>query len=433
MDKVIRVIILILIICLSLLFFYVVLFDNITFLGKRYRNTITNLDLSNLPINDDDSWEDALAQFKRLKRVTIKDKTIPISKKIQLEERYPNITFDIVTTVDVQGNTFKDNAEFIEIKNDNIDENIINELSYFKSLKQVKFSKKFTDKNIQLELMQKYPFVEFNWNVLIANKVENSMITKLDLSNTTINNVMDFKESLSLLPNLVYLDLSDTNLDNETLYNLRNDFPSIKIVWKIYFSVWSMKTDQVAFSVLIKNFNYYPLTEKDLELFKYCTDLQALDVGHQNITDISAIGKYLPNLRILILADNPVKDLTPLANLKHLHYLEIFLTNVRDLSPLAANKELVDLNISNNFINNIDVLLENDFPSLERLWMGNIYLKKKDSEALSIKYPNTEILNYGTGSTDFGWRTHERYYAMIDMYYKKNYISELFTKYDLPE
>ena len=39
-------------------------------------------------------------------------------------------------------------------------------------------------------------------------------------------------------------------------------------------------------------------------------------------------------------------------------------------------------------------------------------------------------MNSGSGSTNSGWRTHDRYYAMINMFYKKNYISELFTKYD---
>ena len=64
------------------------------------------------------------------------------------------------------------------------------------------------------------------------------------------------------------------------------------------------------------------MTSKDIQVLKYCTDLQALDLGHQRITDLSVIGNYLKDLRILILADNKVSDVSPLANLKHLHYLQ---------------------------------------------------------------------------------------------------------------
>ena len=70
-------------------------------------------------------------------------------------------------------------------------------------------------------------------------------------------------------------------------------------------------------------------------MLKYCTDLRALDIGHQAITDLSVIGEHLTELRVLIIADNKVTDLTPLSNLRHLHYLEFFVNRVSDLSPLA--------------------------------------------------------------------------------------------------
>ena len=75
--------------------------------------------------------------------------------------------------------------------------------------------------------------------------------------------------------------------------------------------------------MLIYDYDYVRLTSADIEVLKYCTDLQALDLGHQAITDISVIGDYLTQLRILILVDNKVNDLTPLSKLKHLHYLEL--------------------------------------------------------------------------------------------------------------
>ena len=46
------------------------------------------------------------------------------------------------------------------------------------------------------------------------------------------------------------------------------------------------------------------------------------------------------------------------------------------------------------------------------------------------KYPKVNVVTTGYGSTESGWRTHPRYFAMIDMFNKRNYISELFSKYD---
>ena len=164
-------------------------------------------------------------------------------------------------------------------------------------------------------------------------------------------------------------------------------------------------------------------------MLKYCTDLRALDIGHQAVTDISVIGDYLPELRILILADNRISDLTPLSKLKHLHYLEFFVNRVSDLSPLAECRELVDLNISYNYrISDITPLL--DLPLLERLWLESCPISDEKVDILRERYPNSKIIKYGKGSVDQGWRSHPRYRAMIEMYHKKNFISELFSRYD---
>ncbi|MBQ4224266.1 MAG: leucine-rich repeat domain-containing protein, partial [Prevotella sp.] len=44
---------------------------------------------------------------------------------------------------------------------------------------------------------------------------------------------------------------------------------------------------------------------------RYCTKLKGLDLGHNAITDISFI-ENMPHLRVLILADNDLTDISPL-------------------------------------------------------------------------------------------------------------------------
>ena len=53
--------------------------------------------------------------------------------------------------------------------------------------------------------------------------------------------------------------------------------------------------------IFIYNYNYERLRSKDIQVLKYCTDLRCLDLGHQSIVDISVIGDYLPELRLLMV------------------------------------------------------------------------------------------------------------------------------------
>lgn len=57
----------------------------------------------------------------------------------------------------------------------------------------------------------------------------------------------------------------------------------------------------------------------------------------------------MPQLRVLIIACNKVEDISPLANLTNLEYLEVFKNKIRDISPLSGLTNLIDLNICFNY------------------------------------------------------------------------------------
>ena len=277
--------------------------------------------------------------------------------------------------------------------------------------------------------MRAFPNIAFDWNVVLAGHVLSSMSETVDISRTWLWDLELLKTQLELFPRLRYLDMSGCGISNEDMAALREEYSDkFEVVWRLYMGKWSLKTDAVAFSVLIYDYSHKRLTSRDIEVLKYCTKLQALDLGHQALTDLSVIGDYLPELRILILADNSISDLTPLAKLKHLHYLEFFVNRVTDVSPLASCRELVDLNISyNHGLSDITPLL--DLPLLERLWLEHCNVSLEDYKLLCDTYPDSRVVYYGKGSVDQGWRGHDRYFAMIDMYHN-DYMSELFSKYD---
>ena len=354
--------------------------------------------------------------------INFKDKLIPKPSDtsnlgVKIGEKNYNLAIEEIDLTDI-GN----NGDLIYA---------LGRISKFPGLKKVIIKKKKFSVNMQLDLEKDYPNIEFEWNVRVLNKKVSNKVKKLDLSNCKVTDLKSFKKSLKLLHKLKYLDMSDCNLSNGQLAQLRKEFPKVKVVWRIYLGKWSLKTDSVAFSVLIADFSHRRMTSADIQVLKYCTDLQALDLGHQAITDISVIGKYLPNLRILILADNRIRDISPIAKLKHLHYLELFMNNISDIRPLTKCDELVDLNLAHiPALHDFSPIINHKLPILERLCVQNSGGTSRYLGAIFRTYPKVRIVYKGYGSTHSGWRSHPRYFAMINMFYKRNYISKQFSKYD---
>lgn len=268
------------------------------------------------------------------------------------------------------------------------------------------------------------------YEIAIAGVTVMSDATELDISGNIVEDVDAFREALSQLNNLTYIDMCDCGLTNEQMESLRDEFPSVKFVWRITMAYWSIRTDAVAFSTLKDGTITYRLTNDDIQVLKYCTDMVALDLGHNKVTDISFL-QYMPELKILILVDDwkgetaehYISDLSMLQYCPKLMYLEFFVGDVSDLSFLQYTPNMVDLNVSYNPITDVTYLL--NLPKLERLYVEHTGLTVEDYELLKATYPDTYIVYYGEGSIDQGWRSHDRYFAMIDMFHN-NYVHELF-------
>lgn len=347
---------------------------------------------------------------------------------LKYSKMFPMVEYTGSISYNIYGKIVLDSDTYINLSEAEIDSNLAENLRKLPNLEEVQLYNDSLTNDDKLVLRRDFPNIKFKWMVDVAGEQVDSQINTLDLSKKKINDVDEFKNSLLLLGNLEKLDMSYTNLTNEQLGQLREEFPNIRIDWVVRMSKWSCRTDAVAFSVLVYKYDYRRMTTEDIQVLKYCTELQALDLGHQAIEDITVIGEYLPNLRVLILADNNIKDISPLANLKHLHYLELFMNDITDSSPLASCKELVDLNISFNYrFSDISGIM--DLPLLERAWLISDRISADSYRQFRERYPNVKLVTTGNGSTESGWRTHERYYEMIKMY-KNNYISDVFLKYD---
>ena len=228
------------------------------------------------------------------------------------------------------------------------------------------------------------------------------------------------EEALGEFPLLEKVVLCDCGISNEDMAALNDRHENVRFVWRVYFSEFSLRTDDTNF-IAARVRNEFPIYSYELEVLKYCPDLQALDLGHKNITSLDFL-RYVPHLKYLIIVENDVNDITPIGELQELTYLEMFWKKCEDISPLQNCKALTDLNISYIYCRPAKCLetLVN-MPQLERLWYCGNNLNAEQLEELQTALPDTEmyLAAHGepTGST---WREHPHYFEMRDffgMYY----------------
>lgn len=198
----------------------------------------------------------------------------------------------------------------------------------------------------------------------------------------------------ALLPyfkNLRYLKLDDCGIDNESMAQLRDDYPDIKVVWRVYFGNYHCLTDTEMIWATGGSVN-----DGTSEPLKYCTDVKYMDLGHSLITHADFIN-YMPKLEVAILAISWLEDISPLANCPNLEYLELFSARVNDLSPLAQCTHLQHLNIgsqrnSNNVpIGPTDISSLYDLPELKRFYCTMSYVPEEQQQEMISRHPDCEF------------------------------------------
>jgi hypothetical protein len=188
---------------------------------------------------------------------------------------------------------------------------------------------------------------------------------------------------------------------------LTEALPEVEFGWKLQLMKYKtrhiVRTDAEAFSTLHGKCPNH--ASREFELLKYCTNLLALDLGHNNLTDITFL-RNMPRLRVLILGENQkLKNIEVLADLKDLEYLELFTCGIKDITPLTKLPNLIDLNLANNSVADWRPLKE--MKQLKRLWisgMGVHAMTAAEKAELQEALPDTKIMYKGQ-PTDNGWRT----------------------------
>ena len=233
----------------------------------------------------------------------------------------------------------------------------------------------------------KYVFNLYGLDVELEN-------TQINLSHVPVEDGgAAVKEAMAHMPNLVYLDMDSCGVSNQDMAAIRDAYPDVKVVWRIWFGEWdvySVRTDveRILASKPTVGGEIYP---GNCEALQYCTEVKYLDLGHnENMSDISFMST-MTKLEVAVLAMASWSDASPLANCKNLEYLEIQTTNCTDLSPLAELENLKHLNVA--YIPDLeDISPLYGMTSLERLWIGCMNnVPYEQVQEMQASAPNCEI------------------------------------------
>ena len=277
------------------------------------------------------------------------------------------------------------------------------------NLHTVDLGEKTPERRLSLESLEKlqkrFPALDFLYRFTVWGKEVSTADTALDLKYIQMNDEGDqVVRALRCMPHCRYLDMDSCRVSSEAMGRIRDAFPQVEVVWRIWFGKeFSVRTDVTR--IIAGNH----LTDRDGEELKYCTKVRLLDVGHNpNLTDISFL-ENMPDLEVLILAIMPFRDLTPLTNCTKLEYLELCEMQqhpgkVLDLSPLAGMTGLHHLNICKLWeVENYEFL--ETFTELERLWIGcYTYIPKDYIDHLKEVLPNTVINSWTQVCVTEKWR-----------------------------
>lgn len=259
-------------------------------------------------------------------------------------------------------------------------------------------------------------YAEFTWYDQSFNTDMTSVV--LEGSDYTIKEVKTF---LSLMNHLEKVDMFAFPISVRNMQRLFEAYPNIDFGWLVTISVRRVRSDATAFSTLHSSRSDRLGESYFTDILAYCPNLLALDLGHNKIKEVGFLRNY-PDMRVLILADNQLtnnalKDIV--AFCPGLEYLELFNNDITDISCISTLKNLRDLNLTRNRITDITPLL--DMPWLERCWLSGKYLTKEQMELLREKLPNTELNFDASHPTDGGWRKHDRYRVIKEMFALDNY------------
>lgn len=258
------------------------------------------------------------------------------------------------------------------------------------------------------ELQRLRPDCEVRWRVNVGGRSFDKTTQELSFRGQTAPDTDRLVRIIRALPALRRVDLLDSGVRSADCMELAALFPEIRFIFELRFAGYSVPTDALCFSTQKRGESWGRLTSEDIApLLRYCTDLRALDLSNNDIDSLAGI-EGLEQLEVLFLSGNDaLTDLSPLASLPRLRYLECALCRkISDFSPLRDLTALEYLNVSYSpALTDLDFL--SAMPSLKMAWVRSCGIPTAEWTAAREAYPEVRFLfwseNVSAGAD--GWRS----------------------------
>lgn len=376
---------------------YTVLID-----GKEYDQDATDITIANLTAEDS-----ALLEYlPRLSRVNAQGCTDYAQLKA-LQEHRP--TVDVRYSVPLFGVEYPvGNTTKLDLKNPDVSQ-LVQQLQYLPHVETVLMEEPEATGAELKQMLADFPNVHFTWTKTVLGITFSSEDQEIDFSDMPLT-TDDVEAAMSYFPNAEKVIMSNCGIDNETMAAFREKMrPEYKVVWTVIVTRQKVRTDDTIFHSSGRGVSL--IDEQSKDLF-YCEDMIVVDVGHSMIKTIEWV-EGMPNLKYLILADNWLKDISPISSCKNLVYLELFINNhLKDISPLIGCTALEDVSVANTYV---DLEPFAQMPWLKNLWCNNCHITKEVRQLLTESLPNTHIEFDHGFTTGGGWRELQNYYDMREL------------------
>lgn len=350
-----------------------------------------------------------LKYFTNLKRVTAENcPDYPVLHRLRLN----NPEIQVSYTIPAAGADYSYDTKSLVLPGLEA-EALIPVLPYFTELETVELTAPMAPFDQIQALMDAVPQVQFSWNLEVAGIPVNQNTETLDLTGIPMT-VEEMDTVLPYLLSLTYVDMTDCGISNEEMDALNRRYENIKIVWTVEIGRYMrVKTDEIWF---MPGKWSYRVNTQDVYNLRYCTDMICVDIGHMPVENCEWAA-FMPHLKYLLVADTKIADLSPIAGLQELIFLEFFLTDVTDYSPLLELPALEDVNLHYTYG---DYNIIKQLTWVKNIWWRNIRLTQAQRQELRDAIPDAHFEFWSYSSTGKGWRKLQNYYDhrdLMGMYY----------------
>ena len=281
------------------------------------------------------------------------------------------------------------------------------------------------------------PEADVEYHFTLFGKNFSTLDTEMNFHHVTMDDEgAAVREVLPCMTKCELLDMDFSGVSSEHMAEIRDAYPQMKVVWRIWFgSDCSVRTDVER--ILASNLNH-GLTDDNTRDLKYCTKVRFLDIGHNSMLHDFSFLEYMPDLEVAVICITGLSDLTPLANHEKLEYLEInTCAQGLDLSPLGTCTNLE--HICACYLGHVRGWEElKKLTKLQRLWFGcNTQLPEGAVEELQEALPNTIINTTNPFGSSGDWRyegkhRHPRYELLREQFDYTNYTNVSSSWYNDP-